>query len=50
MMTVIYAARNLRGGSYDVWDVNVEESYHEESRARGPADGPASQPTDRPAA
>ncbi len=32
MMTGVYAARNLFGADYDVWDVNVEESYHEEHR------------------
>ena len=32
MVTAIYAARNILGGSYDVWDVNVEADYHEEVR------------------
>ena len=32
MMTGVYAARNLLGAHYNVWDVNVEESYHEETR------------------
>jgi len=30
MLTGVYAARNLVGGRYDVWDVNVESEYHEE--------------------
>jgi len=30
MMTGVYAARNITGQSYDVWGVNVEDSYHEE--------------------
>lgn len=30
MLSAMYAARNILGDSYDVWDVNVERSYHEE--------------------
>ena len=30
MLTAFYAARNLYGANYDLWDVNVERSYHEE--------------------
>ncbi|MEO6093198.1 MAG: NAD(P)/FAD-dependent oxidoreductase [Novosphingobium sp.] len=30
MLSAIYAARNILGENYDVWDVNVERSYHEE--------------------
>jgi hypothetical protein len=26
----MYAARNVLGAEYDVWNVNVERSYHEE--------------------
>ena len=33
MVTAVYAARNITGADYDVWDVNVEEEYHEESRS-----------------
>jgi hypothetical protein len=33
MVTAIYAARNILGESYDVWDVNVEADYHEEIRS-----------------
>ena len=29
MLTAIYAARNVFGGNYDVWDVNLEAEYHE---------------------
>jgi protoporphyrinogen oxidase len=32
MVTAIYAARNIAGADYDVWDVNVEDEYHEEVR------------------
>lgn len=31
MLTALYAVRNLKGGSFRVWDVNVEDSYHEQS-------------------
>lgn len=30
MLSAIYAARNILGASYDLWNVNVERSYHEE--------------------
>jgi protoporphyrinogen oxidase len=30
MVTGVYAARNVAGASYDVWEVNVEQEYHEE--------------------
>jgi hypothetical protein len=30
MVTAVYAARNIIGESYDIWDVNVEEDYHEQ--------------------
>jgi protoporphyrinogen oxidase len=29
MLTAIYAARNVVGGNFDVWDVNLDEDYHE---------------------
>jgi protoporphyrinogen oxidase len=35
MLSGVYAARNVVGGSYDVWDVNVEPEYHEEVRSGG---------------
>ena len=35
MLTGIYAARNICGADFDIWDVNVEGEYHEEvSRER----------------
>ena len=30
MLSAMYAARNIMGAKHDVWDVNVERSYHEE--------------------
>src|SRR5262249_31258957 len=30
MLTAILAARNILGGHYDLWKVNVEQEYHEE--------------------
>ena len=33
MLTAIYAARNLCGADYDLWDVNVDGEYHEETRS-----------------
>ena len=30
MLSAMLAARNALGGKYDVWDVNVERSYHED--------------------
>jgi len=32
MMTGLYAAWNLKGENHSVWDVNVEEEYHEIER------------------
>ena len=29
MLTGIYAARNILGGNYDLWSVNVDAEYHE---------------------
>jgi protoporphyrinogen oxidase len=29
MLTAIYAARNVFGADFDVWNVNLEEDYHE---------------------
>lgn len=29
MLTAIYAVRNIYGANLDVWDVNLEEDYHE---------------------
>jgi len=33
MLTGIYAARNILGEKFDVWSVNTETEYHEESSA-----------------
>ena len=30
MLTAMLAARNIMGERHDVWNVNVERSYHEE--------------------
>jgi protoporphyrinogen oxidase len=30
MLTAVLAARNILGGHYDLWQVNVEQEYHEE--------------------
>ncbi len=37
MLTAILAARNILGARYDLWQVNVEEEYHEDA-AGGAAD------------
>lgn len=34
MLTAMLAARNIVGEEHDVWDVNVERSYHEEFRVK----------------
>ena len=34
MVTAMYAAENILGANHDVWDVNVEEEYHEEAGAK----------------
>lgn len=31
MLTAVYAARNIIGEKHDVWAVNTEEEYHEET-------------------
>ena len=30
MLSAMYAARNILGDNYNIWDVNIERSYHEE--------------------
>jgi len=30
MLTAVLAARNILGGHYDLWKINVEQEYHEE--------------------
>lgn len=50
MVTAVMAARNIAGARHDVWDVNLEEDYHEEvtpearERLRMYADLAATQP------
>ena len=34
MLSAMYAARNVMGADYDIWDVNVERSYHEEFQTK----------------
>ncbi|MCK0104294.1 NAD(P)/FAD-dependent oxidoreductase [Pseudohalocynthiibacter sp. F2068] len=34
MLSAMYAARNIMGADYDIWDVNVERSYHEEFQTK----------------
>ena len=31
MMTAMLASENILGASHDIWEVNVEEAYHEEA-------------------
>ena len=33
LLTGLYAARNLMGASYDLWNVNTDKVYHEEYQA-----------------
>ena len=35
MLTGVYAARNICGADYDIWDVNVDGEYHEEGSGQG---------------
>jgi len=35
MLTAMMAARNILGSSYDLWEVNVDQEYHEEGRKVG---------------
>jgi UDP-galactopyranose mutase len=37
MLTAMLVAENILGADHDVWQVNVEEDYHEEIRPRRPA-------------
>jgi protoporphyrinogen oxidase len=36
MLTAMYAVRNLHGESHDLWAVNVDDDYHEETRETRP--------------
>jgi protoporphyrinogen oxidase len=38
MLTAMLAARNITGANYDLWQVNVDEEYHEEGRIVSEAD------------
>lgn len=41
MYTAMLTAENIATGSHhDVWSVNVEEEYHEESSVKGPGANP----------
>jgi protoporphyrinogen oxidase len=42
MLTAMLAVRNVQGESHDVWSVNVDQEYHEESET---ASGEGEQPT-----
>ncbi|MDS9470060.1 NAD(P)/FAD-dependent oxidoreductase [Paracoccus sp. MBLB3053] len=48
MLSAMYAVENIRGANHDLWNVNVERSYHEEFEVAKPAaaepDGPAAAP------
>jgi len=35
MLCGLYAARNVLGSKYDVWNVNTERSYYEEQQPPG---------------
>jgi len=39
MLSAMYAARNIMGAKHDVWDVNIERSYHEEFEAEATQKG-----------
>ncbi|MBV9341314.1 MAG: NAD(P)/FAD-dependent oxidoreductase [Acidobacteria bacterium] len=48
MITAVYAARNICGADYDLWAVNTEPDYHEESKqqeATIPHEPPYAEPT-----
>lgn len=32
MLTAMLSVKNILGANYDVWNVNVDQEYHEESR------------------
>jgi protoporphyrinogen oxidase len=48
MITALYAARNICGADYDLWAVNTEPEYHEESKEKAGAN-PAPIPYAKPA-
>ncbi|MEI4488250.1 NAD(P)/FAD-dependent oxidoreductase [Frigidibacter sp. MR17.14] len=45
MLSAIYAARNLTGEHHDLWDVNVERSYHEEFEVKAAPQAAADEKT-----
>ncbi len=50
MLSAMYAARNILGGDYDVWNVNVERSYHEKMEVeKGEEDAQENRAVGRPA-
>ncbi len=49
MYTAMLTVENLLGADHDVWSVNVEGDYHEESRPAGAATGAGSSGTGRDA-
>ena len=49
MLTGVYAARNIAGSDYDVWNVNVEKEYHEEGASGDARAGDRAIPTRLPA-
>ncbi len=48
MLTAIYAARNIFGSDFDVWDVNLEDDYHEGARDRSERIGERLVPQHKP--
>src|SRR5687767_3758654 len=44
MYTAMLTVENIFGAQHDVWDVNVEEDYHEEVRTPGGATGSTESP------
>ncbi|MEO1238704.1 MAG: NAD(P)/FAD-dependent oxidoreductase [Pseudomonadota bacterium] len=36
MLSAMYAARNILGADYDIWNVNVDRSYHEDFQVEKP--------------
>jgi protoporphyrinogen oxidase len=45
MMTGVLAAENLCGGMHDIWDVNVDDEYHEEQVGKNRSSGDRLVPT-----
>jgi hypothetical protein len=39
MYTAMLTVENLFGAHHDIWSVNVEEEYHEETRSSGSGTG-----------